>query len=112
LDDLQRQIEEQKGQMRILEARNMRLHTEKTKLNEVARQAQDVLTEGAKIERSARKNAARNAQSKGQRVVDNVKVIAEHVNEAGEPVADEDANTVARNKLFQEWRHLAGYNNQ
>jgi len=109
LEELHRQVEEQKGQLRILEARNMRLHTENTKLNEVARQAQDVLTEGAKIERSARKNAARNAQSKGQRVVEDVKVIAEHVNAAGEPVADEDPAVSARNKLFQEWRHLAGY---
>lgn len=109
LDELQRQIEENKGQLKILEARNMRLHTENTKLNEVARQAQEVLTEGARIERTARKNAAKNAQSRGQRVIDDVKVIAEHTNAAGEPVADEDHATTARNKLFQEWRTLAGY---
>lgn len=111
LDELSRQLEEQKGQLRILEARNMRLHTENTKLNEVARQAQEVLTEGARIERSARKNAAKNAQSRGQRVVDDVKVIAEHINAAGEPVADEDDAAAARNKLFSEWRTLAGYGN-
>lgn len=107
LDELQRQIEEEKGQRKILEARNMRLHTENTKLNEVARQAQEVLNEGARIERTARKNAARVAQSKGQRVVDDVKVIAEHTNAAGEPVADE-GHSNPRNKLFQEWRALAG----
>jgi hypothetical protein len=108
LDDLHRSLEETKGQLKILEARNMRLHTENTKLNEVARQAQEVLTEGARIERTARKNAARVAQSKGQRVVDDVRVIAEHTNAAGEPVADE-GHSNPRNKLFQEWRALAGY---
>lgn len=108
LDALARSLDETKGQMKILEARNMRLHTENTKLNEVARQAQDVLTEGSRIERTARKNAARVAQSKGQRVVDDVKVIAEHTNAAGEPVVDE-GHSNSRNKLFQEWRALAGY---
>jgi hypothetical protein len=108
VEDLGRSLEETKGQLKILEARNMRLHTENTKLNEVARQAQEVLTEGAKNERKAQKKAAGFAQSKGQRVVDDVKVIAEHNNVANEPVADEDHNT-PRNRLFKEWRTLSGY---
>lgn len=105
IEELHKQMEDQKSQMKILEARNMRLHTENTKMNEVARQAQEVLNEGSKIERMSRKNEARNVQSKGQRELEEVKVISEH-QKADETVADAEKDP--RKKLISEWNTLAG----
>jgi hypothetical protein len=109
IDELARALEEQKGQIKILEARNMRLHTENQKLNEVARQAQDVLTEGVKVEKQARKQLAKNAESRGKREVEKVEVIAETNTAAATEPAANDQNP--KNKLFQEWAALAGLPN-
>lgn len=107
-EELERLLDEQKGQIKMLEARNMRLNTENTKLNEVARQAQEVLTESTKVERNARKEMAKNAQSKGDKIVEDVKVIGEHNNP--EPVTKTDDQSAAENPLLQEWRKLSGVN--
>lgn len=107
VEEMERHLSEQKGQIKILEARNMRLNTENQKLNEVARQAQEVLTESTKVERTARKEMAKNAQSKGQKVVVE-QVIPEHT--APEPVAKSDDQD-SQSQLFQEWRALAAIPN-
>jgi DNA repair exonuclease SbcCD ATPase subunit len=107
VEEMERHLSEQKGQIKILEARNMRLNTENQKLNEVARQAQEVLTESTKVERTARKEMAKNAQSKGQKVVVE-QVIPEH--SAPEPVAKSDDQD-SQSQLFQEWRALAAIPN-
>lgn len=49
LEEASKSIEEMKGQLRIMEARNIRLSTENTKLNEAVRQAQEVITESRKV---------------------------------------------------------------
>lgn len=45
LDEATKAIEEMKGQLRIMEARNIRLSTENTKLNEAVRQASELISE-------------------------------------------------------------------
>jgi len=49
LDEVNKSVEEMKGQLRIMEARNIRLSTENTKLNEAVRQAQELITESRKV---------------------------------------------------------------
>lgn len=49
LQEATKAIEEMKGQLRVMEARNIRLSTENTKLNETVRQAQNVITESRKV---------------------------------------------------------------
>jgi hypothetical protein len=81
-------MEDMKGQMKILEARNIRLSTDNTKLNEGLRQAKDLLTENAKAgtsekndkviaEQKERVQKGKNATGRGQVADDNV-VIAEY----------------------------------
>ncbi len=48
-------VDEMKGQLRIMEARNIRLSTENTKLNEAVRQAGEIISESRKAG-TARKN--------------------------------------------------------
>ena len=48
LEETKKSIEEMKGQLRIMEARNIRLSTENTKLNEAVRQSKDLVTESRK----------------------------------------------------------------
>lgn len=113
VEDLSRKLEEQNGQIKILEARNMRLYTENQKLNEVARQAQDVLTEGVKVEKKARKELAKNAESRGKREVEKVEVIAETVTTpTADATAANDQSPTAHDKLFAEWNALAGVNSK
>lgn len=108
--DLERKLHEQTALVRSLEARTMRLHTENTKLNEVARQAHDVLAESARVERNARRELARNVQSRGQRVAnDQVQVIAEVNNPAAESDAGRHNQRSGNNMtLLEQWRALSG----
>lgn len=90
LDAVAKQAEELKGQLKIMEARNIRLSTENTKLNEGLRQAKDLLTENTKTgtsekkekviaEQKERVEKVKNATGRGQVAEDNV-VIAEYNN--------------------------------
>ena len=85
--------------MRILEARNIRISTENTKLNEAVRQAQDLITESRKVVSKERKSAviteqkervekAKNVTGRGNNSSD-VAVIAEHTNNAGNSDMDQ-----------------------
>lgn len=91
LDAVAKQAEELKGQLKIMEARNIRLSTENTKLNEGLRQAKDLLTENTKTgtsekkekviaEQKERVEKVKNATGRGQVAEDNV-VIAEYNND-------------------------------
>ena len=55
LEEAQKTLDEQKGQIKILEARSIRLSTENTKLNESVRYAQDVISEQKKFAVNSRK---------------------------------------------------------
>jgi regulator of replication initiation timing len=57
LQETSKQVEELRGQLRILEARNIRINTENTKLNEAVRQAQELITESRKVVAKERKSA-------------------------------------------------------
>jgi hypothetical protein len=81
LEEALKTLEELRNKQRILEARNMRLSTDNKKLNENVR----VLAEATKSngqtiteERNARAEKAKNVTGRGQKVTQDVKVIAEH----------------------------------
>lgn len=113
LDELSRKLEEVNGQYRILEAKNMRLATENNKLNEAVRQQAEVLTEATKHEQNARRQKAKTAEGRGNRVMekDRVEVISEH--RTNEPVTsnDDDENTALVESVGSQlahWQKLAG----
>ena len=82
LEEVLKTLEELRGKQRILEARNMRLSTENKKLNESVRSLNETVTQtsGKKIneERTERVETAKNVTGRGQKVTQQVKVIAEH----------------------------------
>lgn len=91
LDDAKKSVEELRGQLRIMEARNIRLSTENTKLNESVRRASNMINENRQVlaetkkakvinEQKERSVKARSASGKGQLVTENVQVIAEYAN--------------------------------
>lgn len=93
LESATKQIEELKGQMRILEARNIRISTENTKLTENIRQAQELISESRKVVAKEKKSAvvteqkervekAKNATGRGTTSNETV-VISEHTAASG-----------------------------
>jgi|688.fasta_scaffold20543_7 hypothetical protein len=77
IEEMSKQIEALRGQMRIIEAKNVRLATQNNKLSEQVREAHDVITEATKVERTNRASKRENASGRGQRVV-NEQIISEY----------------------------------
>lgn len=111
-DELNRKLEEMSGQQRILEAKNMRLATENSRLNEAVRHQADVITEATKNEKNERKKKARIVEGRGRRVVedDRVEVIAEHRNAAVTSDDDGDDSVLVESvgEQIEHWQKLAG----
>lgn len=89
MEEIQKQLDEAKGQLRIMEARNIRLSTENTKLNENVRYAKNLITEQQQAtssrkqtevitEQKERAEKVKNATGRGQKVVEQEVVIAEN----------------------------------
>lgn len=90
------EIENLSGQVRMLEARSMRLSTENNKLNEQVREASQLLTEHFETETNEEKNerveSARNVQGRGHLVTEGI--IPEHRNATEEVTDDQGDNTL------------------
>lgn len=92
LEDAKKSLEDARGQLRIMEARNIRLSTDNTKLNEQVRYAATVVNESRKVvtetrrrdtvknERTERIERSRNASGRGHTQTEEGIVIAEHAN--------------------------------
>lgn len=76
IEEVSRKLEELKSQVKILEARNIRLSAENTKLTETVRETQKVITESVKEEKKERVEKAKNVQGRG-RAVNDSEVVAE-----------------------------------
>ena len=77
LEETHKAVEELKGQLRIVEARNVKLSARNNKLNEQVGEANTLLTEATKVTRKERTKKAKNASGRGQRVSAE-QVIAEY----------------------------------
>jgi hypothetical protein len=94
LDESRKHVDEMKGQLRLMEARNMRLSTENTKLNEQVRHSSEKLLTEQKVaeekkktevknEQKERAEKAKNVTGRGHIKTDEV-IITEHNNQSGE----------------------------
>ena len=82
IEEASKHIDELKGKMRILEARNVRMDIENKKLEEQVRQAAEIITEATKNEKNARAGKAKNVQGRGHsHVGDKTQLIEEYNNE-------------------------------
>jgi len=100
MEEATKQIDDIKGQLRIMEARNIRLSTENTKLNEGFRQAKDLITEQKRAvdsrkrsevitEQNERAAKGMNVTGRGHKVVDNGVVISENGSATNNPELDQ-----------------------
>lgn len=89
LEEVNKSVEDMKAQLRIMEARNIRLSTENTKLNEAVRQAQEVITESKKTvtrdkkanliaEQKERTEKVKNVTGRGKTTDDDGVVMSEY----------------------------------
>lgn len=97
--DLEQMADDLKGQVRMLEARNIRLSTENGKLNESVRNAQELLSESKQVldktEKKERIEKAENVQGSGQKVLkEGEELITETVDEPTEPKKEVDTTLV------------------
>lgn len=107
MEAIQKNLDEMKGQMKILEGKNMRLSMENTKLNEAVRQSQELINEQVVVnDKKARVEKARKVEGRGESHSDRQKqvVIAENTEE---PVVEQKEEKVGHDK-FADWKHLAG----
>lgn len=72
LEEATKAIEEMKGQLKIMEARNIRLSTENNKLTEAVRQSKEIVTETRKEVTRVKKNETVNEQKERTEKVVNV----------------------------------------
>jgi hypothetical protein len=114
LEEADQKAEDLKGQVRILEARNIRLSGDNDKLNETVRQAQHVITESSQDEKKARKEKAQQVTGRGESAdVTSEQVIGEWSNPKGKVKAKRKeadtslVETVSEDQL-DEWAVLAG----
>lgn len=116
LEEAHKQLEEMKGQMKVMEARNIRLARDNEKMTETVRAASNVVTESRKVEKQVRTEKAKAVSGRGTVVTEQeTKVIAEH-NQA--PASnDKDTNNanlveslLPAGVTVDTWKTLAGQN--
>ena len=110
LDEAYRSIEKLQADVRMMEARNIRLDHDNRKLNEAVRHTQNVLTEGRNSDRKERAQKARNVSGRGHSVpLDETRVIAEHNSDTGSAKEDDtDVSTLLEGIDLRTINTLAG----
>jgi len=101
LANSEKKLEEMAAQIKMMEARNINLSRQNTKLNESVRQHQELLTEGKQTEKKERAQKAQKVSGRGKLVEDDqTKVISEHQNApAKNNVANQEEDTTSN--LFE-----------
>jgi len=90
LEEAHRQIEKLQTEKKLMEARQVKLSLENTKLNEAYRHASDLITEGRSGEKKERTTKAKQVSGRGHNQMEDVKVIAEHDDKTASKGAAED----------------------
>ena len=113
VEEIARKSEELKSQVKILEARNIRLSAENTKLNEAVRETQKVITESAKFEKKERVEKAKNVQGRGRAVNDSELVAEWNDNKSTEKKSNVDTTLIESldPDLLRQMQVLAGTKN-
>jgi hypothetical protein len=114
LEEAHKQLEEMKGQIKVMEARNIRLARENEKMTETVRAASNVVTESRRVDRKERVSNGKNVSGRGTVVSEQeTKVIAEHNHAPA--TNDRDTKALVESLLpagvtVDTWKTLAGQN--
>ena len=104
--ELVKQLEDLKVQMKVVESRNVRLSQQNTRLNEQVNDSKKLLSEATKVERKERVKASATASGRGQKVLESYKIISEFDNKGSKK---EDAELLAEGQEeLNEYLALAG----
>lgn len=117
LEEAQKQLEEMKGQIKVMEARNIRLARDNEKLSESVKATTKVVSESVRTEKKERTEKAKGVSGRGTVVTEQeTKVIAEHNQET---VSNgKDTNVALVESLLpagvslDTWKTLAGTTKQ
>lgn len=119
IDQLAKQLDEQKVHIKTLEAKNMRLATQNQQLTEAVKHQHAVLTEAKNNERTARTQKAKNAEARGQGHLDRKDqrqvIIGEQQDVSGETVAEQTTVDGRSQRfveqlgedIFADWKYLS-----
>jgi hypothetical protein len=106
LTEAAKAVEDLKGHLRVVEARNVRLSTQNTNLQEEVRRTKSVLNENTKTERKERSRIAGNVSGRGQKVMKD-QIIQEFA--LPQPnKSDVDQNLVESNEVLNDLLVLSG----
>lgn len=115
VENLEKNIDEMKAQVKILEAKNMRLATDNSRLNESLNRSKEIITENAKVanktEKKERIEKARMAEGRGNASSDKKQVvIAEQAEEPVQKSDKGDGNLLSESlgDKVKYWQHLSG----
>lgn len=111
LEEAQKGVDDLRGQVRLLEARNIRLSTENQKLNENVRHTAALIKEHAETtDKKERAQKAQNATGRGKTDMDGLEVIRETA--STKPAAEDDEGSEPLNEdaraQFHDWAVLSG----
>jgi hypothetical protein len=109
LQETNKALDELRGQVRLLEARNIRISTENNKLTEAVRQNQELLKEhtagSTAQDAKARKEAAKNVTGRGSQATGATEVIKETTDDKAAAAAKSavEDNTLVESLSADEW---------
>lgn len=114
LEAAHKKLEEATAQIKMMEARNIRIANENSKLNEAFRHQQALLTEGKQNEKKERVQKAKEVNGKGKTQLENTVVLAEYNTTSNKQTKeDEDTNLFEQLGLDRETANmLAGTKKQ
>jgi hypothetical protein len=117
IEQLAKQLDENKVHIKTLEAKNMRLATQNQQLTEAVKHQHNVLTESKNNERTVRTQKAKNAEGRGKGNLDRQVVIGEQKDVTpGETVSEQQTVSDDRSQKFSEnlgedifadWKYLS-----
>lgn len=107
LEEAYGMVQKMREDLRVLEARNVRISTQNTRLQEQVREMHGMMSESTQVERRERARTVRSASGRGQRVLGNEQVIAEYSNPQARR-SDDDQSLIESNDVLNDLLVLSG----
>jgi len=108
LDESQRQIDDLKAHLRVLESKNTRLTMHNNKLNEAVKEQQNMITESVKEERKERAASAKKASGRGHRVAEGDQIIQEFTSPETNQPKEEGSDILIESDQMNDLLFLSG----
>lgn len=107
LEEAYGMVQKMREDLRVLEARNVRISTQNTRLQEQVREMHGMMSESTQVERRERARTVRSASGRGQRVLGNEQVIAEYSNPQTRR-SEDDQTLIESNDVLNDLLVLSG----